>query len=428
MKVKQSIPRELRYSVKDFNNEFPNDSACLDYVAEERFPGGVTHCPKCGEDRKHHRVGNRTAYACDHCGHHAYPLKGTIFEKSSTSLRTWFYAMYLMGSTRCGISAKQIQRETGVTYKTAWRIFRQVRSLLSDGDVQLEGPTVEIDETYIGGRRKGKRGRPMRGDKVKTPVVAIVQRKGKVIAKAVPDAIGASLLPFVRDHVVPGSVIYTDEYAPYEAIPRLKSTDGEPLNYRHKTINHGDGVYVRGDIHTNSVEGFWMLVKTGIRGVYHSVSTKHLQSYLDEYSFRFNRRHMGNQQFRSILERASRKASQPPSSEFRGTGRALAAAFASLPLQRDEACAAFALGASHLRVCRAAHCMSRRWIFSALARFYSERRDGSGARSLFRRKRTYGRHVLRRGLCVCEASSKEAREGMVAAVSGWISHGGLCSR
>ena len=101
-KVKQHIPKELRYSMRDFNNEFPNDSACLDYIAAQRLPEGVGMCPKCKVERKHHRVGNRTAYACDHCGHHFYPLAGTIFEKSSTSLKTWFYAMYLMGSTQIG--------------------------------------------------------------------------------------------------------------------------------------------------------------------------------------------------------------------------------------------------------------------------------------------------------------------------------------
>ncbi len=159
MKVKQHIPAELRYTMKHFNIEFPNDAACLEYVKEHRWPNGIAPCAKCKVDRKHHRVGNRTAYACDHCGNHIYPLAGTIFEKSSTPLKTWFYAMYLMGSTRCGISAKQIQRETGVTYKTAWRMFRQVRSLLSEPDLQLEGSTVEVDETYMGGVRKYNRGR-----------------------------------------------------------------------------------------------------------------------------------------------------------------------------------------------------------------------------------------------------------------------------
>jgi transposase len=151
-KVKQHIKKQLRYSMRDFNIEFPDDAACLEYVKESRWPAGVMMCPKCRVERKHYRVGNRTAYACDHCGNHRYPLAGTIFEKSSTPLKTWFYAMYLIGSTRCGISAKQVQREAGVTYKTAWRIFKQVRLLLSDGDLQLEGPTVEVDETYVGGR------------------------------------------------------------------------------------------------------------------------------------------------------------------------------------------------------------------------------------------------------------------------------------
>jgi transposase len=310
MKVKQSIPKELRYTVKDFNKEFPNDSACLEYIKEQRYPGGVTECAKCRVERKHHRVTGRTAYACDHCGTHIYPLAGTIFQKSSTSLRLWFYAAYLMGSTRCGISAKQIQRETGVTYKTAWRMFRQIRSLLSEeGDMQLEGPTVEIDETYMGGRRKYQRGRPMRGDKKKTPVVAIVQRGGQVIAKAIPDVTGQRLMGLVKKHVVPGSMIYTDELASYNRISVLRGKGGEDLGYRHRTIKHSDGVYVRGDIHTNSVEGFWSLIKRGIGGVYHSVSPEYLQTYLNEYSFRYNRRFMGNQQFRAILSRVSERAS-----------------------------------------------------------------------------------------------------------------------
>ena len=308
-RVKQHIPKELRYSVRDFNNEFPDDSACLEYLKEQRWPNGMAPCAKCGKETKHHRVGNRTAFACQSCGNHIYPLAGTIFEKSTTPLKTWFYAMYLMGSTRCGISAKQIQRETGVTYKTAWRMFKQIRSVLSDGDMQLEGPTVEIDEAYMGGVRKYGRGRPMRGDRKLTPVVAIVQRKGKVIAKTVSDVSENTLTGLIKRHVVPESVIYTDEMASYMRIPFLRDENGKPLGYRHRHIKHSAGEYVYKDIHTNSVEGFWMLLKTGIRGVYHSVSPKYLQSYLNEYSFRYNRRYEGNKQFRSILERASTQAS-----------------------------------------------------------------------------------------------------------------------
>jgi transposase len=300
-KVKQHIPRELRYSVKDFNNEFPNDEACLEYVKEQRWPDGMAPCAKCGKDTKHHRVGNRTAYACQSCGTHIFPLAGTIFEKSSTSLKTWFYAMYLMGSTRCGISAKQVQRETGVTYKTAWRIFRQVRSLLSEGDLQLEGPTVEVDETYYGGVRKYGKGRPMRGDKKKIPIVGIVQRRGMAVAKVIDAPTAKELVGYIRKHVVPGSTVYTDQLNAYNTV-------GKGKRYRHRRINHSSHLYVRGDIHTNSVEGLWSLIKRGIGGVYHSVSREYLQSYLDEYCFRYNRRHNGNQQFKSILERASRKA------------------------------------------------------------------------------------------------------------------------
>src|SRR5271169_7200512 len=169
MNRRQTIPKHLRLTINDFNSRFPDDDACLEAVKQMRFPDGYAHCEKCQQQRKHHRVSGRPAYACDYCGSMISPMAGTIFEKSSTSLRLWFYAMYLMGSTRCGISAKQIQRETGVTYKTAWRMFRQIRTLLGE-DLQLEGPAVEVDEMYYGGTRKHGTGRPMRGDKKKTTV------------------------------------------------------------------------------------------------------------------------------------------------------------------------------------------------------------------------------------------------------------------
>jgi len=305
-KVKQHIPEELRYSVRNFHAEFPNDDACLESLKESRWPNGMAMCAKCGVERKHHRVGNRPAYACDYCGSMISPMAGTIFEHSSTPLKLWFYAMYLMGSTRCGISAKQIQRETGVTYKTAWRMFRQIRRLLSDGDLQLEGSTVEVDETYYGGVRKWQHGRPGRGDKKKSPVVALVQRGGKVVARAVPDVSGKRLRRLINKHVTPGSTIYTDEYFAYRRIPEMRDKHGKDAHYKHFTVKHSANEYVRdGHIHTNSVEGFWSLIKRGIGGVYHSVSQKYLQTYLDEYSFRYNRRHDGNLQFKAILKRAS---------------------------------------------------------------------------------------------------------------------------
>jgi transposase len=227
---KQSIARHLRYTIDDFKRHFPDDGACLAYLAEQRFPDGIAKCDsaKCqGKERKHHRVSGRTAYACDRCGKHIFPLVGTIFEKSSTPLRIWFHAMYQMGSTRCGVSAKQIQRETGVTYKTAWRMFRQIRSLL-DENVSPLGGAVEMDEAYYGGVRKHGTGRPMRGDRQKTPIVGMVQRKGCVVAKAVADVKGSTLLGLVREYVMPASTIYTDFQAISASASCAQKKAGQP--------------------------------------------------------------------------------------------------------------------------------------------------------------------------------------------------------
>jgi transposase len=309
MNQRQTIPAHLRYTRNQFDKEFPNDDVCLETIKEQRFPGGVAHCAKCDKDHKHYRVSGRTAYACDHCGNHIYPLAGTIFQKSTTPLRTWFQAMYLMGSTRCGISAKQIQRETGVTYKTAWRMFKQIRSLLSEPDMQLEGSTVEIDEVYIGGRPRGnKRGTPKWLDSSKKAVVAgVVERKngkGRVVARVVEDASKKTLQDFAHEFVLPASTIFTDEHPSYTGLNKT---------YTHHRIQHSAGVYVRGNVHTQTIEGFWSLLQNGIRGVYHSVSKKYLQTYLNEYAFRYNRRELGNLIFSAMLARVSEKASSKPS-------------------------------------------------------------------------------------------------------------------
>lgn len=300
MNRRQTIPKALRYTRNQFDAEFPTDDVCLETIKEQRFPGGVTYCSKCEQERKHYRVSGRTAYACDHCGNHIYPLAGTIFEKSTTSLRIWFQAMYLMGSTRCGISAKQIQRETGVTYKTAWRMFRQIRTLLAE-EIQLEGSSVEMDESYFGPKRKrgGKRGRPS-ADSPKQCVVGIVERQGRAIAVTAENATKQNLQRIAQERILPESTVFTDDWVGYN--------DLKEAGYTHKRINHSEKVYVMGDVHTQTIDGFWSLIKRGIGGVYHQVSKKYLQSYLDEYSFRYNRRDQGNLIFTSILKRVSEKA------------------------------------------------------------------------------------------------------------------------
>jgi len=277
-----------RFTVKDFSAKFPDDAACLEWLRQNRWPEGI-NCPKCQKITKHHKVTGRPVYSCDFCGHQVSPMAGTIMEKSATPLKLWFYAMFLMASTRCGVSAKQLERELGVTYKTAWRMFKQIRSMLTD-DIVLEGSSVEADETYVGGKRHGKRGRGAEG---KTPVFGITQRQGKVIAKVVPNVQASTLLPIIQERVLQKSTVYTDELNSYDRLPAL--------GYQHKRIHHASKVYVMGDIHTNTIDGFWSLIKRGISGVNHAVSAKYLPNYLNEYAFRYNGRQQEEPMFESLL-------------------------------------------------------------------------------------------------------------------------------
>lgn len=279
-----------RYTINNFNLDFPDDTACLEWLKNYLYPNGIL-CQLCGQVTKHHRVKGRSSYACDRCGNHIAPMTGTIFEHSATPLKSWFYTIYLMSATRCGISAKQIQRETGVTYKTAWRMFRQIRSLLQEDTPALTGE-VEVDETYVGGKRHGKRGRGAEG---KTKVIGAVQRNGKVIARVIPDVKRHTLIPFMINKVSPEATLYTDTFPHYDHMTRM--------GYKHLRIEHAAKEYVRGNIHTNNIEGFWSLLKRGIGGVYHSVSEKYLQSYINEYGFRYNHRKDEKPMFQTVLEK-----------------------------------------------------------------------------------------------------------------------------
>lgn len=285
-------PRMQRFTFKDFEGMFPDDASCLEWLRNFLYPDGI-FCKKCNATTKHHRVQSRPSYSCDHCGHHVHPTAGTIFHKSSTSLKTWFHAIYLMASTRCGISAKQIERETGVTYKTAWRMFKQIRTLLNE-DNPLSG-SVEVDETYFGGER---RGHAERFDN-KKPILGMVERKGRVRALVVDNVKAKTVIPAIHTHVLPKSTVFTDEGRWYNTVSKGR-------RYEHRRINHSAGVYVVGDIHTNTIEGFWSLIKRGIGGVYHSVGLNYLQSYLDEYSFRYSHRHDTEPMFLTFLRQIAK--------------------------------------------------------------------------------------------------------------------------
>ena len=282
-----------KYTIRDFDRDFPDDDSCLEWLKEYLYPSGI-HCLTCEEVTKHHRVRSRPSYSCDRCGHHVHPMAGTIYQDSRTPLKLWFYATYLMAQTRCGISAKQIERELGVTYKTAWRMFNKIRSLLEEDDGPFDGQ-VEIDQTYIGGRRRGK-GRGYRKDKA--AVLGIVERNGKVMATKVDNVQARTLIPHIRRRVLPSAIVYTDEGREFAGLRRR--------GFNQRRINHSAEVYVRGDVHTNTIEGFWSLLKRGIAGVYHSVSHKYLQSYLNEYSFRYNHRDDEQPMFQTMLSRVHR--------------------------------------------------------------------------------------------------------------------------
>jgi transposase len=304
-KPKRAKSSESEYSLMEFMGEFPDDAACLNWLWRTRYSpdGEHAHCPKCEAKRKFARYGTaqrRQSWTCTACGQHLHPTAGTIFKKSATSLHLWFYAMYLMTSTRCGISAKQMERELGVTYKTAWRMCRLIRTeLMQPDDAPLSG-NVEMDETYVGGKRHGKpgskRGRPGPGSH-KSVVFGMVQRGGNVVARVVPDVKSKTLLPHMIERVLPASTIFTDELNSYNGV--------KAQGYHHRRCHHAAKIYVSGDAHTNTIEGFWSLVKRGIGGVYHSVSAKHLQSYLSEYAWRYNRRHAEKPKFLALLDRAA---------------------------------------------------------------------------------------------------------------------------
>lgn len=267
------------YTITTFNREFPDNDACLEFLFNARWPDGVT-CTACDRVTNHYRISSRKGYSCSGCGTYVFPTAGTIFHKSSTPLLLWFHAMFLMASTRCGISAKQLQREIGVTYKTAWRMFHQIRKLMDEDSGPLTGE-VEADETYIGGKRTGPRGRGADG---KTATFGLVERQGRVKAEVVPDVKARTLMPIIWKNLPAhqGTPVYTDELGSYNLLTKL--------GYQHGRVNHSQKEFVRGKAHTNTIEGFWSLLKRGINGVYHSVSPQHLSAYLNEYAFRYNHR------------------------------------------------------------------------------------------------------------------------------------------
>lgn len=284
------------FSVRDFFKRFPDDEACLEHIFNVRF--GARHtCRACGVESTFHRMSDRRAFACAACGDHVYPTAGTIFQDTRTPLQVWFYAIYLFVTTRHGVSGKELQRQLGVTYKTAWRMGHKIREQMDKGEVkQLLTGHVEIDEAYVGGKRPGKRGRGAAG---KTIVMGFKERGGRLVTEIIPNIKMATLKAQTAATVAPGAVVSTDELLSYG----LLKQDG----YTHVAVKHGKKEWAIYDYrtqqlhHTNGVESFWRLFKHSVRGTHVSISQKHMKRYLDEFTFRANHRGEVNGMFDRLI-------------------------------------------------------------------------------------------------------------------------------
>lgn len=265
---------------------FKEEKTCIDYLAQQRW-GNEPSCPHCGNVGAY--ITNR-GYKCKakECGKKFTVITGTTFENTKISLRTWFAAMYLCTAHKKGISSLQLSRDLNITQKTAWFLLHRVREMLTiHNDEQLTG-TVEVDETYVGGKKANKHKKVRaalkegRGMVNKTPIIAMLQRDGRIVTAVSTIANGETLKPFIYKHVAAGSTVYTDGFGAYNGLDKT---------YKHEIVRHDANEYVReGNIHTNSIEGFWSQLKRGIIGIYHQVSPKHLHRYAHEFGYRYNTR------------------------------------------------------------------------------------------------------------------------------------------
>lgn len=301
------------FSLMEFMRSFPDDASCLEHLWRQRYSPDGEHaeCPKCERERvfkRYQTAEGRPCWTCTGCGHHVHPTAGTIFAKSSTSLHLWYYAMYAMTSTRCGISAKQLEREIGVAYRTAWRMLRLIRvELMADDGIPLSGD-VEVDETSVDGKprkgylKPGTKAQRMseamkRAQRSRATVFAAVERHGRAKATVLPSRHGPELKRQIISWVRPESIIFTDEWSAYNGLERHFLD--------HSRVRHSSGEYVIGDAHTNTVEGFFGHIKTSIRGTYKKVSHRWLQGYLNEFVWRRNARLGERPMFEQLLNRAA---------------------------------------------------------------------------------------------------------------------------
>src|SRR6202790_5393691 len=271
-----SCPMNIVEMIQQFNSE----TKCRAYIEALRWPEGAA-CPRC-QSKKIYRLENRPLLLCASCEHQFSVTVGTIFHDTHLSLEKWFITTFLLCESKKGMSACQIQRTLGVSYKTAWYLCHRIRSAMVETNKPLLDGKVQMDETYVGGKGH-KPGRP----KDKEIVIGIRQRNGQLRLFHSKDVKAKTLAKYIRENVSEDAeVIFTDDYPSY---PSAIKRAGMPSR-KHKTINHSKQIYVMGDIHTNTIENAFSLFKRGVRGTWHHISAKHLASYLEEMSFRFNNR------------------------------------------------------------------------------------------------------------------------------------------
>ncbi len=278
---------------------FTDPVAAAEYLESLRWPDGVV-CAKCGESErepyllKGKSLKGRRVWKCRACRKQFTVMVGTIFESSHVPLNKWLAAFYLLCTSKKGMSAHQLHRMLGVTYKTAWFMFHRIREAMKEPAFagKLSG-VVEADETYVGGKRKNKhgketRGRPPQKDglKTKAPVLSLVERGGKVRSQRVANVTAKELERVISEQVDLNARLMTDELRSYEKIGSMLAD--------HRSISHGRGEYAVGEVHVNTVEGYFSILKRGINGVYHHVSRTHLHRYLHEFDFRYNNRDLSD--------------------------------------------------------------------------------------------------------------------------------------
>jgi transposase-like protein len=270
--------KEQEMNLVELVDRYHSEESCRVRMEELRWPEGV-ECPRC-DSKSIARMEDRHQYQCRSCRYQFSVTAGTIFHDTHLPLWKWFLAVYLIVESKKGISANQLKRMIGVSYKTAWYLCHRIRAALNEVDAQLLKGIVEADETFVGGEVHGK-GRGYRGNK--TIVVGAFQRDGAIRLQVVRGRDREVLHGFIRENVAgDAQAIYTDDWKAYEGIADHDT--------KHETVNHSEKEYVRGDVHTNSMENVWSLLKRSIVGSYHQVSAKHLDAYLDELEFRFNNR------------------------------------------------------------------------------------------------------------------------------------------